>query len=252
MRNFFLAAGFIILLPGCIGFPVDLADEEPFSEDSKTKISLNQTKRADIRELFGEPERTFAGEHWWVFSKGRKMTEWLIMAGHMYYFGMDFIGGDIRQYHLLLEFNEDDSVRQVLVVNERHPCDKSGHICYEGGVLEVPHDPSEVLRIAPGYCAVFLYILKSEIPYTAVFIQIDSLDSGIRYMTNTGYVRLILTPGPHSIALGADPISLECKKQETYFVRMTHDEEYKASLVAVPTKRGSKEIVDRKLILRED
>ena len=242
----------VLALSGCV-FPTRLADETPFGDEVVGFAELGKTTKKEVEESLGPPGETYANGKWWVFHADRRMTEWFaFMCGPYGPCSGGEFGGDLRQYHLLLKFNEDETVHQVFFLDEKRPCDELGIVCFEKGVLEVRHHASQGTSVAPEHCAVFLYVQESDLPHTAVFVQIDYVDVRIRYMNNGAYYRVDLTPGAHNLSVGADAISLDCDTHEKFYVRIVHDKSYRPSFQVTPIDIGRKQIADRRLSLLQD
>jgi len=135
-----------LALCGCV-LPNRLAEEHPFRQDVVGFIQPGITSRSDIEARFGDPYLDSPSGQWWVFRADRRMTEWLwFLCTPGGCDGAEF-GGDIHQYSLIVEFGDDDTVRDWVVVTDQHQCSEDHSICLDDGGLTVIEDEN-VLQYA--------------------------------------------------------------------------------------------------------
>ena len=122
----------------CLVFPTQLADENPYGNQSIGFIVLNETPRTDLSATLGAPIRTFANGRWWLYQSDRRMTTWFLFVGALAGGGSATeFGGHIRIYSLIVEFSDNDIVSNLIVITDRDPCSKDKSICYADGELIV-------------------------------------------------------------------------------------------------------------------
>lgn len=126
----------------CVVFPTHLADEKnPYGSQSIGFIEPGDTPRIEIESQLGTPHRVYSEGRWWLYHADRRTTAWgfIIWPGA----GGEF-GGDVRQYNLILEFNEGDIVESLAVVTNKSPCTHDETVCYSSGVLKIIEHGAEV------------------------------------------------------------------------------------------------------------
>lgn len=148
---FLLCAAVFLLVSACV-FPTRLADDDPYSEKVIGFVEPGDTLRADIESVLGTPHRTYSAGRWWLYSANRQMTEWLVFIATPGGASGATLGGDVRLYSLIIEFGEQDVVKNHTIVTDKSTCTSDQSLCYEGGALtaiqggaamaEVFHDES--------------------------------------------------------------------------------------------------------------
>lgn len=147
-----------LALAGCIVLPNRLADDEPFREEVVGFIEPGVTSKAEIEARLGGDYRYSQNGRWWVFRADRRMTEWFWLTCTPGGCGGDEFGGDVREYSLIVEFDNDDTVRMFTVVINDDRCAEGGNICLDDLELTVIEDGADLKyaleeRIANVPCA---------------------------------------------------------------------------------------------------
>ena len=128
----------------CVVFPTHLADENPYGSQSIGFIEPGDTPRIEIESQLGAPHRVYSEGRWWLYQSGRQMTTWFLLIGTQGGVDGTEFGGDVRQYNLILEFNEGDFVESLAVVTDKSPCTRDETVCYSSGVLKIIEHGAEV------------------------------------------------------------------------------------------------------------
>ena len=192
-------------MSGCV-VPVRLADEMPFQNEEIGPVIVGRTTTKAVIQLFGEPEGKFSNGHWWVYHENRKMTEWLIVMCAGYgACGGDTLGGEVRQYSLILEFGDDELLDSFNVVNDDEPCGEAKSVCFVNGLVEIPNRSNIDLQLPAAHCAVAIFSHKPSSPRTAIDIRIDATEGAPnRLSSDSSYLCLRLPEGLHQLSVMAD------------------------------------------------
>ena len=136
----------LVAATGSCVFPTHLADERPYESQAIGFIVPGESTRTDVLKGLGNAERVFSNGQWWTFQADRRMTEWVwIIAAPT---GIDGVtlGGDVRIYNLIVEFDDEDTVRRKTVVTDQRPCTDDETLCYADGRLTVVHESAIATR----------------------------------------------------------------------------------------------------------
>lgn len=251
---------YLSCLSGCI-FPVHLADDEPFREEDIPPLIVGSTTKTEVLDLLGEPEASFQNGQWWVYNEDRKMTEWLvIMCAGYGACGGDTFGGDVRQYSLILEF-DNELFKALYVVKEDDPCGPDNSVCLVDVLLEIPDISSVDIQVPDDHCLVAIFSNKPSSPLTAVYIRMSALEGRpIRFLSDTSVLYLHVPIGANRISVKANLLEgefsaveyLECASGQTYFFEFSHPQMHQASFSMVEESRGRQEIEKRRLAIPPD
>jgi hypothetical protein len=244
-----------VILTGCIAFPIHMADEEPFRDDELAEIKINQTTRDDMEAYFGPPSGDFLSGRWWVFEKSRRMTEWLVIAGYMY-MADAAVFGDERQYALIVEYHENDTVRDIHVVHDEQSCNSEGSICYSDGRLLLDYTTERSIPANVDCCIVYLYTKKPASRKSDVFFQIDGDGPVTEVWSDANYARLDVAAGNHTINVMAylpdsffSSKQFDCQPGLSRYFALHHLLDVPPRFESEDAESGREDLMPRKLAL---
>ena len=166
-----LALPLLISLSACIGFPIQLPDEEPFKDEKLAFIEIGKTTKEEIATTMSDfPMETDEGEvrvkltpqkyrggDWWLYAQTREELKWLMI-------GPQDVGtiGDVDYRFLLIKFDNNGVVAEYeLSSSEGDGCDRYG-ICVREShyMLLASEDEDRVVKqfdIPADRCGVYVY-----------------------------------------------------------------------------------------------
>lgn len=226
MFRWLIGAFFISLSSGC-AIPVHLADEEPFKEEAAELQDLRELSRLQVVEKLGLPDKSFGSGQWWLYHADRKLTEWLVFFCAGTSCGGDTFGGEVREYSLILEFSDDNSIREFTVVNSKEPCNAAQKVCYERQMLLLDPLIESSVEVDPNKCSLYFYVQQSAESEFLVFYQIDDEEPVVRHEDNMNVIRIDRTAGSLKLEQSVHCLGrmfyqvheLECLPKEKYYVR---------------------------------
>ncbi len=126
-----------LVISGCVILPSRIGEKHPYREDVTSFVVPGTTAKADVVAKLGDQYFKSSDGYWMVFPAGRRMTEWFwLFCTQGGCDGGDF-GGDTRWYYLIVEFGNDDTVSDFLIVTGKKPCAERRHVCFDDGDLTV-------------------------------------------------------------------------------------------------------------------
>ena len=132
-----------LVVTGCV-LPKRMAEKSPFRSHVIGFIEPGSTTGDEIEETLGTPLYRFSDGRWWAYCAERRETEWVwFMLAQNDVIGGTF-GGDTEQQSLVLRFNENDIVDDVIVIKDEDGCARRGTICHKCGFLDLRQDGKRV------------------------------------------------------------------------------------------------------------
>ena len=132
-----------LTLGGCV-FPKRLGGKGPFRPAVIGFIEPGATTGDEVETTLGTPLYTFSDGRWWAYCAHRRNTEWgWFMLAQENVIGGAF-GGDTDQQSLVLQFDENDIVDDVIVIKADDGCTRRGRICHKCGFLQVVEDGKRI------------------------------------------------------------------------------------------------------------
>jgi hypothetical protein len=228
-----LAAVAVSSVSGCI-FPVHLADEEPFRDETIGFIERNATSRESIRESIGQPQHSFMSGRLWVYHGDQKSTEWLwIMCGGYGACGGDTLGGDVVQYNFFVFFDEQDIVRDFEVSVEDSHCIREDTVCYEAGFLRLKQLDEFAEATSPEHCRLNMFVSRLDNPHRPIWLEFDTDD----FESETAFIGhdkqflvFYLPVGPRIIDIDvkfpfefAETVRFQCEQEMDLFLQLHYE-----------------------------
>jgi len=122
--------GLSALLAGCIAVPVAVPEEKPFEEAAEASFQIGASTRADVKEVFGEPELRNA--NWWLFHDTRNGWQWSGCAAMPGACGTTDRGR--TEYFLRVAFDAGGTLSHYEIFQEDRLC-KEHKVCFKNGLL---------------------------------------------------------------------------------------------------------------------
>jgi hypothetical protein len=269
-----------ITVCGCIAFPTQLADVEPFREELLDFLIIGQTTKGEVSEVMENFAVAVDGEdisvkltpwqfrngQWWLYVQSRGEFQWVLwLEGGTSSFGN-------RDYRfLLIKFDERDVIAGFETSSlEGNGCNREG-VCKLGTsyILLAPDDEDQAAKALPpaaNQCLVYLYPRKRSVAGLIV-ISMELVEAsfddepGVAVASHEGYLLWPAQFGRHRISL-IDPIlggsiltrELDCQRSEAWFfeyIAEGQQGDLNGRVVRVEEKKGRREISKRRLILMD-
>ncbi len=253
-------------LSACIYIPT--FEEEPYKEEDRVAVQIQQTTREQVIALFGQPTVSRENDQIWIYNEARlKGIIWILpdkLAPHL-----DF-------QFILIEFENDivsniEYIEDVIGFSKNSGCSSSG-ICLRSGFLG--EDPSEMLitskgehdRMAKGFRQIpemcSLYIYTEELGAKV------EIDSKLHFMIDDTYFHALFQPGIKTIVYPALPpqafggfymprevierLQFECQAGSIKFLELQYDapfwRRFRFYITQVDDETGRQAIMDKQEI----
>ena len=261
----------IILTAGanaCTVLPAGLAGRTIIEKDSLELIQVGQTSKQELQQTLGPPDWSINGGSRWIY-RTRRRGDYGVSGCVV--FPDD--GGELRcskpKVAPVMEFVDLGFDSSGVVDTQDFFSIKSGTCAESIGcfhwtsnmlTLFAPSDDNVDAKQFPtnaGQCAVYLYSVDT---INAVEIYSDSFGTHGRYWSNTGFVRLTMDAGPHTITVSYSTsfdndtrsLKFDCVSGGTNFMREHHRGYGNFSFDELPSDEGRREIKDRNLVVLPD
>ena len=256
-----LLTGLVSCLGGCV-FPVHLSDKEPFREETIGFIEIGVTPKDQIRQALGASRKSFLGGQVWVYREHQKMTEWLwFMCGAYGQCGGDTVGGDIREYSLVIFFDAEEIVEDLQVTTAGSRCFSERRACYEDGFLYFERKEDLFGASNLENCHVQVFVSRMGNPYLPVWIEVDDYEPATALIAlNEKSLIYKLPVGPHKFDLYVDypleefseSVSIDCKAGADYVLELYWGRSSDAWAKVTDRADARLEAAERKLYLAPD
>lgn len=242
--------GMSILIGGCVVYPSDLAEPEPFKDENLEFVGVGSNK-GEVREVLGNNFESFNDGQYWVFVADRAMTKWNVVIPIPQAPQPRPRNRVVRQYSLIFQFDQNDIVQQIMKLNDRNPCNDDNTVCHSGDVLHVLNDAGQAWDRNPAECRLSLYLENSVDHAEFKWILIDKRALPIM-LSKAYYSRYYVEAGPHTISLRDLRQDFECHAGQSIFVRFQLSDTRGYSMNAVEPKIAHKDLLNRRHSLFPD
>ncbi len=265
---------------GCIlvPVPVAIADPEPFTPDALATVKAGVTTRAEVRDLFSHwrvetddgpqvleilPQGEAAAAAW-IFKARRQMGSVGYVGLVVYGFVVAPVWGgfedNYQDYSVLVEFNDDDTVRALWLVNETGPC-KPGEACYRDSRIVVTANAAITADArsrgpSAGGCSLLVYADESLQAPAPVADGVGAKHT----LWRDSFVRIDQPPGTAAVDRNAAQLTGEspaiidlggyCMAGETRYVALSVADG-RFSATQVPAQQGAQAVGSRFLVDHE-
>jgi hypothetical protein len=274
-----------ITISGCLYVP--WFGSKPHADDALAQVLTGETTRAEVLEIFGEPDVSREQGKLWIYENG-KITGALI-AVPIPVPGAGAVGtaAFLKQFEdlqsLLVEF-ENDTVKHFRILEEEYGC-YSNDICLISGWALRAYPPYLIPKMAsitsigsddqlakrfngiPGRCSIYIYSIGRFWKEYPGLISLESIE--LAPLNLEGYLHVGLQPGKMKISVFAsglnyvggdiarylDDIDVMCTGGSVFFVevdyRMGRPGKYKTSANTriVSSDLGKEAILGRNLLI---
>jgi hypothetical protein len=235
------------MLSGCIAVPIAVPEEKPFEEAAEASMQIGASTRADVKEVFGEPQ--MKEPHWWIFRDTRAGWQWAGCAGVG---GSGSCGTTERgrtEYFLHVSFDADGILSHYEILREDRLC-KEHKVCFKNGLLMRAASSGD--EIAPaGHCMAYVYS-DTDRDSLAGVVEVNGRRVGTLASTE-GYLAhpvppsrqlWIAFPSGKMMQGATASLELQCDGSETHYLRYT-SKLISPALEAVDEAEGRAAIADR-------
>jgi len=240
---------------GCVVFPIDVADEEPFSEEVISSIEIGKSSQSDLESILGQPQESFLAGRWWVYRADHKTTEWMAIG----YGTGGVAGGEIKHLRMLVRFDDEGLISALTHVSAEQPCDTKYGVCYIDGSLVLPVIFSGDVAARSNTCAI-VFFADGQFDST-ILVSIGDSEPQFPLVKPSGtYIYGNVPIGRHKITTDFDAFgvsvtkakTVDCFSQETIYLSLDSGRDPASSLSQVAEQTGQQRIRGRKVRLIPD
>ena len=252
---------FLACFSGCI-IPTHFGDDEPFQEEEIGFLEIGATSKQEVKDSIGEPIKSFLQGQWWVYRAHQKMSEWAVLVSVGTGGGAWDIGGQIRQYDLLINFNDGDVVNHFVVLTPGSSCIPEFGVCYSEGFFTFLDSPSKESAIQSSQCVIHLFVSNNVDEFRPLWIEVDDFEPATAFIEHDrDYILIDLASGHHEIELSIDfltrvfseNINLDCKNLDKHsYIAVQFEGSDKASATLVSSLKGRQQVAGRHAHLLAD
>lgn len=250
-----LSQGLSVPVAPPIPIPIPTHHKKPYNAEITSFIKIGKTHKDEVIAQLGSPTETRRDGDIFLYQTDKTNTTiWIVGSYEEYTIP--------KRYYLLIEFNDDDTVKAFESLSGRKSESQSGigivRGANQGTILYSPVDEdteAKLFKPPVNKAVIYLYTCDFKSSYS---IGIDMKNA---FSANQiGYIRLEVDPGKHKIwAIRSDKLAdgnseILCEEGQIYFVRLEftkskNNGERIIDVSVVDHEEGSKEISKRKLIL---
>ena len=269
-----MALSILVTASGCIAYPTQMPDEEPFTDEWLPFIEIGTSTKEQVATVMsnfrvdsdeGEvtvelDPHTFRGGDWWLFAQTREEFQWVYADVSRY----SDTYGDVDYHFLLIKFDEHGVVSDYEISSlEADGCNREG-VCklrdyYMLLATEDDDNAAKTLQPRGNQCVVYLYLKKST-GKQMVPVKV-SFDDGPAVVVGAyeGYLQWDAEYGHHEIELIRPTLGetfikreIDCQRSEHWFFEYSRNRSgSKRRMDEIEGSRGRREINKRRLVVMD-
>jgi hypothetical protein len=237
------------MLSGCIAVPIAVPEEKPFEEAAEASMQIGASTRADVKEVFGEPEQT--DTHWWIYRDTRAGWQWAGCAGAGSSGSCGTTDRGSTEYFLRVAFDADGILSHYEIFREDRLCTEHA-VCFKNGLLMRAASSGHSDEMVPaGHCMAYVYS-DTDRDSMAGVVEVGGRRVGtlvgtkgfLSYPVSTGRHLWIVFPSGEMMQGATASLELQCDGNGSHYLRYS-SRLLSPTLEEVDEAMGHADIADR-------